>query len=346
MECKDTREKLCAYSEGAVSPEERRLIEEHLNACQECRTHLEDLRKTGELVKDLPAVEPPVWLTPKIMFRIRGEGERKKGIFQKLFYPLHIKVPIEALATVLIAVIAVYVFRAVDPEMQTVPLPAPTKPMISREEAPQPSRKDAPDSVASGEKAYRKETKEKETGNVSAVPHEDKPALPRPAGESQTAEKREPVRAPLGEGIKAAVPLRKQEPAALKQAPHAAPRDRESMALSDAAKDTRERKKLAAAPKPKEVAAKKPRLMMITVNVNNMDAAGGRVESLLNRFGARKITKESLEGREILTTELKAPQVKEFLEKLKAIGEVKEKGLPPDISEEDVTIRVELVSSP
>ena len=90
----------------------------------------------------------------------------------------------------------------------------------------------------------------------------------------------------------------------------------------------------------------KPRLIMITVNVKNMNAAGGKVENLLSQLGARKITKESLEGREVLTTELIAPQVKEFLEKLKAIGEVKEKGLPPDISKGDVTIRVELVSSP
>ena len=123
MECKGIREKLCAYLEGVVSPEESRIIEEHLNSCQECGTNLADLKKAEDLVKDLAEVEPPAWLTQKIMSRVRAEGERKKGIFQRLFYPLHIKVPIQALATVFIAVIAVFVFRAVEPEMKLAHLP-------------------------------------------------------------------------------------------------------------------------------------------------------------------------------------------------------------------------------
>jgi hypothetical protein len=250
MECKDIREKLSAYLEGSVSPEESRLIEEHLNSCQECRTSLADLKKAGELVKNLGEVEPPAWLTPKIMSRVRAEEEKKRGIFQKLFYPLHIKVPIEALATVLIAVTAVYVFRAVEPEMKLAHLPAPTEPMITRKEAPQPS------------------------------------------------------------------------------------------------KETRERKKLAAAPMVKESAVVKPGPVDLTVRVKDVRIAGREVENFLGQLGARKIKRESSEEKEVLTAELKAMQVKEFLEKLKVIGEVSDKDIPLDTPAGDVIIRIEIVSIP
>ena len=135
MECNSIKEKLCAYLEGTLSSEEKKLIKEHLNSCHQCNTTLEDLKMTGELVKSLEEVEPPAWMTQKIMARVRTEQEKKRGIFQKLFYPLHIKVPIEALATVLIAVVAVYVFRAVEPEMKRAQAPSGSEQAISKDEA-------------------------------------------------------------------------------------------------------------------------------------------------------------------------------------------------------------------
>ena len=313
MECKDIREKLSAYLEGSVSPEESRLIEEHLNSCQECRTSLEELKKAGELVKNLGEVEPPAWLTPKIMSRVRAEEEKKRGIFQKLFYPLHIKVPIEALTTVLIAVTAVYVFRAVEPEMKLAHLPAPTEPMITRKEAPQPSKETAADFLSPREKTAPKEHKERETDRVSAVP-----------------------RGTGGEVIKKEESLMAKEKET----------ERESIALADAAKETRERKKLAAAPMVKESAVVKPGPVDLTVRVKDVRIAGREVENFLGQLGARKIKRESSEEKEVLTAELKAMQVKEFLEKLKVIGEVSDKDIPLDTPAGDVIIRIEIVSIP
>jgi hypothetical protein len=56
--------------------------------------------------------------------------------------------------------------------------------------------------------------------------------------------------------------------------------------------------------------------------------------------------RESHEGREILTAELKAKNVREFLDKLKAVGEIKEKSISPEIAEGNIAIRVEIVSNP
>lgn len=117
MECKKIQEKLSAYIEGLTSAEEQSMIEEHIESCRGCKKSLADLEKTISFVGDLKDVEPPAWLSQRIMARIREEAEPKDNILHKLFYPLHIKLPIQALATVLIAVSAFYIFRIIQPEV-------------------------------------------------------------------------------------------------------------------------------------------------------------------------------------------------------------------------------------
>lgn len=118
MECSEIQEKLSAYIEGIISPEEKAVIDEHLKACQKCNESLADLKKTLEYVQNLEEIEPPPWLTQKVMASVRLEAEAKRGIFQRLFHPLHIKLPIEALATILIAVATIYLFKTTQPEMK------------------------------------------------------------------------------------------------------------------------------------------------------------------------------------------------------------------------------------
>ena len=347
MECKGTQERLSAYLEEVVSPEERKLIEGHLNSCQQCRSAFADLKKVGELLKDVEEVEPPAWLTQKIMSRVRAENERKRGVLRKLFYPLHIKVPIEAFATVLIAVIAVYVFRAVEPEMKRAQLPVPPAPIVTREEAPKASQERKAESLALlGKTALKDHPPIPPARGDEAAQKEDKPFSPQPAGETVTAKKKEAPAERSEEVTKPAGVLKKQDLADLRQAPRPAAREGESIALSDAARATPERQKLAAAPVAREAAVIKPGPIDVTVNVKDVKVAGQEVEKFLGQFGARKIERESREGREVLAAELKAQNVKEFLEKLKDIGETKEKGIPRDIPEGDMAIRVNIVRNP
>jgi hypothetical protein len=323
MECKGIKEKLCAYLEGIVSPEEKRIIEEHLPSCPECRKNLADLKKAGELVKNLAEVEPPPWFTQKIMSRIRAEEEEKKGLWQKLFYPLHIKVPIQALATVFIAVIAVYVFKAVEPEMKLDHLPSPTQPP-TQQVMPKEERKEAsqPPQVIRLDSSTRKESPLKdeaarESVRAPAVP--PSAALPAPAAEPLRAERKQEAEESLGKS--------------------------EGVALSKAAPEMQDRK-LAAAPRFRETAALKLKPANVLIKVPDVHVAGSKVEDLFRQLGARKIERESREGREILTAELDAQQLNEFLEKLKALGEVSDKDLSWDSTARDVVVRVEVVSVP
>ena len=124
MECSDIQQRLSAYIEDIISSEEKGLIEEHLKSCQQCNESLGDLKKTLEYVQNLEEIEPPPWLKQKVVARVRSEAEAKRGIFQRLFYPLHIKLPIEALAAILIAITTVYIFKTVQPELELAKAPS------------------------------------------------------------------------------------------------------------------------------------------------------------------------------------------------------------------------------
>ena len=124
MECNDVQEKLSAYVEGIISHDEKMLIDEHLTLCQKCCESLADLEKTVEYINNLEDIEPPTWLAQKVMARIRSEAKSNKGILQKLFYPLHIKLPIEAVAVIVIAVTALYIFKTIQPVVRLANAPS------------------------------------------------------------------------------------------------------------------------------------------------------------------------------------------------------------------------------
>jgi len=179
MECKEVREKLSAYIEGIVPAPEKPLMEEHLQTCPGCKESLADLKRTIEYVQAIPEVEPPSWLTQKVMARVRAEAETeaearkgiweklfhrapawqteralptisakpgpalrektfRKRIWDKLFYPIPIKLPLEAAGVIAIAVVIIYVFREIQPQMQVskAPLEGMKGPAISEVQKP------------------------------------------------------------------------------------------------------------------------------------------------------------------------------------------------------------------
>jgi hypothetical protein len=105
---------LSEYLDNAVSGRERSEIEEHLKACPACSAALAELRKTLEHVKALEEVEPPAWMTQKIMAEIRSAAKEQKNIFQRLF-PLRIRLPLQATAVLFLAVTAFTLYRAIQP---------------------------------------------------------------------------------------------------------------------------------------------------------------------------------------------------------------------------------------
>ena len=125
MECEKIQGRLSEYLEDTLSSAEKAVIDSHLKSCPECGKALADMETTVRSLKGLEEIIPPPWLTQKIMTRVKTEAElSKKSIWQKLFYPLHVKLPMEALGLFLIALTALYVFKSMEPEIRTVTAPS------------------------------------------------------------------------------------------------------------------------------------------------------------------------------------------------------------------------------
>ncbi len=180
MEHNDIRHKLSEYIDGSVTAEERSAIEEHLKTCTACSDALRELQKTIEHIKIVEEVEPPAWMAQKIMAKVRTEVGEKKSIFQRLFYPLSIKLPVQAVAVMFLAVTAFYIYQNIRP-VQT-PSRAP------REEF-QAKKKALPAPAASSEKKITKDTSQfakrvpqsPEYKALDMKPEYEKPAPPVPA---------------------------------------------------------------------------------------------------------------------------------------------------------------------
>jgi hypothetical protein len=129
----DIRHKLSDYIDGAVSAKEKTEIEEHLKACTKCSDALAELRKTIEQVKQVEDVEPPVWMTQRIMAKVREESERRAGIWNKLLFPLRMSPAISAVAVLFLAVTAFYIYQNIRPERKYAKTPVES---FAKKEAP------------------------------------------------------------------------------------------------------------------------------------------------------------------------------------------------------------------
>jgi len=342
MNCRDVAKILAAYVEEIVSSEEKNLVENHLSSCQGCRKAFEELKRTVALVRALEPVESPPWFTQKIMARVRSEQESRKSITQRMFYPLHIKVPLEAFATVLIAVAAVYLFKANEPEMKRIHIPPATEQAVSQDEtSKQPADSKSDTTISAGEVALQKVPKpHKEKGvtqdkdqQTSAPTATEAPSPPVLAMEKEVPEK------PSGPSE-----LSSQHIQAHRQSPASTGTD--SAAKTPARGEKVERKVSSAAPQITVSTFAKPEIIDVTLQTRDTKAAMRDVESILTQLGAQEIKRESLQSTEILRAEVDTEKIQELFEKLKLLGEVKETGSRAEKPKRTVGIRIEVVSLP
>ena len=363
-ECKHIHEMLPALLEGVLSPDGKRLVLEHLATCRHCSMALEDLKKVAQLIRGLEEVEPPPWFKQKVMSQVREESERKKGLFGRLFYPLHVKVPIQALASVLIVVLALYVYRSVEPEIKVVQAPsevAPRNPAVPKNEGQQQYDKvGAGTSRAENEPVLGQRRKEA-AGAITEVPHTE--AAKNPAKEEVTPparliiesakpEKAETVAGGQAQEMRAAAPSPVQEEP--HQAPKALPpvlarREGENKASAGVVakmKEARDSSVSQAEGQTQALAAKKAEPAGFALRVNNATAAAGEIKGLLGQLGARNIAAESRDGTTVITAELASQKIEELFKKLSALGQVEKRGPRPASTDGLISIRIELTGKP
>jgi len=134
MKCEEVQERLSEYLEGLLDRDAAGRVRDHLTACARCREELGTLTETRRAVNDLPAADPPAGFTQRVMARVREEADRPK-LFHRLFLPIHLKIPIHALALLLVGGIAVYLYQSYPPAQPVLPgsTPSEPEPMARRE---------------------------------------------------------------------------------------------------------------------------------------------------------------------------------------------------------------------
>jgi anti-sigma factor RsiW len=290
--CKDIQEIISAYLDGAVSPDQKRLVAEHLASCPECSALREDLGKTVELVKGLEEVEPPPWLAQKIMAHVKDEAEKEVGVFRRLFYPLRIKIPLQAFATLLIVGLVFYVYKGTVPELQQAKAPSGAEEVLPQK-APRAHFAESPPAPAPGNRPPAGQARD-ESAPASVAPAPSGAGI---EGSRQGAEKplllrsAEKTEAEAGAGIAVKA---KEAPKAGAPAALSAPRS------------------VAKAAEPVDV----------TLRVVDMKSAAAEVEELLRQAGSRNVARESREGSEFLAAELQREKARTLVEKLDDIGDV------------------------
>lgn len=228
MQCEDIREQLSAYLEDELEAGARRVIEDHLRQCAGCRTEFTLLRRTVATLRSLEELEVSPRLAAAVDRRLPTRGPSPwERLTSWLFFPLHVKVPLQAVALLLVSVGAVYLYRSA-PELAEAPRPSVAPQSASRDlhatgPASVPEEADRLDRAApakpaeepagrvEGQAETRKEriTQEQErAGARSPGFRQEAPAAATPQPEMKAKEKGEA----FGDTAGAARALRKQAP--------------------------------------------------------------------------------------------------------------------------------------
>jgi hypothetical protein len=344
MTCNEIENRLPAFLENLLSPEERKSITGHLASCPRCSRSLAELKKADELLHGLGEVEPPPFFEQRIMSRVREEAGQKQGILRKLFYPLHIKIPVQALATLVVALLAFHVYQQGDPEMKRMaPLPAPlTEQGKGRDTAESPKTLAAPSAVTPVKRAPAGDLSGKNRQRFAAPPFNNSgKAAPSMAVKEKDV-------SPAGEGALS----RAQDKAGKQDADKALdtlpPEQKRKEKTADTGAAAGESRKTISAPVPSRMAAAAIRrsVMDLTIQVRDTDVATREIEARLGQVNALISERQHRKEGEFLKAEIAAQNVAALLEQLEAIGRVNLETSPPAVPDGNVTISIKIVRHP
>ncbi|MBM3859174.1 MAG: hypothetical protein FJ395_05940 [Verrucomicrobia bacterium] len=103
MTCRQIEKELSAYIDGELADAARAEVRMHLDACDRCRRHLAQLEQLGNGVARLPQLAPPPGFAADVRRKISG-NDTQRSWMDVVFRPVWLKVPVEAVAVVAVAV--------------------------------------------------------------------------------------------------------------------------------------------------------------------------------------------------------------------------------------------------
>jgi hypothetical protein len=334
------RHKLSEYIDGAVSSEDRTVIDDHLRTCEKCRAALTELKKTIEHVRSIEEIEPPAWMTQKIMAKVRVEAEQQKSFVEKLYLAFVVKLPVKAVAVVFLAAIAFYMYRDILPmKLSETPMQesavnkAAPAPDIAKNE---PRR--AEDSLLRAKRLpqapeYRaldmKQEYERPAAPALADKMEPAPAPAKPA-EQHLLAKKDAAKEKRFLGVESKAPVIAEN----KTAPAAG-------AFATAGQES------AAAPgvlKSKMAAETKSDKILLTLAVQHRADAAQAAENIIEKLGGEVTRREVVQNANVLFFKLNSTKIGKLVEQLRAEGTLQENDLDATRLPETVMIELRITS--
>ena len=80
------------------------------------------------------------------------------------------------------------------------------------------------------------------------------------------------------------------------------------------------------------------------LKVDDINIAAGEVEKLLIKYEAKNINRQIMQGKTILTAELKNQKINDFTARLKTIGQVEEGSAPLNNAVENIILMIEILN--
>lgn len=337
MDCREIRKLLPAAVDRQLEADDQQRLDEHVQSCAACRSELDDLRRTVVHLQHVEEVDPPPWMTEKIMAQIRAEAAQPPPNWRKrLFGAWPANLPLGAVATVMLAVFVIVIFRSIQPELTRDTAQEASKPSAPATEPALPKEAKPPVAAPETGRGPQRITREKAAPERPAMAppavQEDKalpPAVPLPrAGASvPTAEQKEKVRT--------------QEATNLDESARHEKRDAvEGMARTEPYRA----KKAAPSASMRSAVPGVPLSLKMTVAVADVDTAVAQVRQAAQKTGGRVTGRESTAIRQAITVEIAPEKLDSLRAELKEIGAVTEQR----VAVEDtaiIRVRIEIVAA-
>jgi hypothetical protein len=271
------------------------------------------------------------------MARIRAQQAGKRSWLQRIFLPLHIKLPLEAIALLMVCVSGYYLSRTVESDLkpssrqQLQEHPAQQSPLPVQPSAQLPATGEQTDRPA----AVQPQTTVPTVPTVPAVPAAPKPsprqdstpAAPAPAayrdryGSKTEALKAAPPADPYNRALEAAPEMRSKASRILER-------------QTDAAAPATAGRAAGAAAGPALPQA------VVRLSVDDPSTAAALIRETLLRSGGDTVDERELQGRR-LKARIPAARQKELLERLERLGRVVERPatFPEDARHLEITVQ-------
>ena len=336
MTCSETRDLLSAWLDQALDAHEREQVEAHLAGCPECRRELEGLRSTVTVLSRVEHPRAPVGFVDRVMGEVYpAPWYRKLG--RLVFQPLSVKLPLEASAMVVIAVLGVYLLQGT-PEMKDAArpdVPAVAPRLDSPPVAPPAPLPQAPAPSPSTEGAARLEKgappaarEERERDNLARRPDQAQ----APAEMNQDVKKESTVKAEPP----ATEPEKPETPAARSPAPRAldsreSSRDRFEEDRKSAQGAVPARPALPLAPAAPSVMSTKQLIAPMVsgaLTVKDRPQAERDLANLISRAGAREIARRQEGNATIVDVVVPQAGYADFRRELGGLGALRLDGQP------------------